>query len=67
MGNKDNVMWVTPNIDGKPLKMELDTGSAVSTIPYKKYKEQFSHAKLLESEITLKTYTGEKNCTQGKD
>lgn len=66
VGNKDNVIWVTPEIDGIPLKMELDTGSAVSTIPYKLYKEQFSHAKLLNSGITLKTYTGEKIIPKGK-
>lgn len=30
-----DVIWLTPKINGVPLKMELDTGSAVSIIFYK--------------------------------
>ena len=40
--------------------MELDTDSAVSVLPYKRYKEHFGHVKLPESLVTLKTYTGQK-------
>ena len=57
MDNKDRVIWVTPEVQGRVIKMELDTGSAVSVLPYKQYKERFGHVK---SGITLKTYTGEK-------
>ena len=60
VGNKDNVIWVTPKIEGTPLRMELDTGSAVSVIPYQLYRAKFSHIKLQRSQITLRTYTGEK-------
>ena len=66
VGNKADVIWVTPVVDGKPLKMELDTGSAVSVIPYKQFKKRFSLKKLQKSEITLKTYTGEKITPRGK-
>ena len=45
VGHKDNVIWVTPTVEGKLLKMELDTGSAVSVIPYQLYQEQYSHVK----------------------
>ena len=30
-----SMIWVTPDIEGKPLKMELDTGSAVSNFHYR--------------------------------
>ena len=41
MDNKDRVIWVTPDVRGRVIKMELDTGSAVSVLPYKQYKERF--------------------------
>jgi hypothetical protein len=31
-GNYEKVIWVTPTVNGKILKMELDTGSGVSVI-----------------------------------
>ena len=40
--------------------MELDTGSAVSVLPYKQYKEHFGCLMLAKSLVTLKTYTGQK-------
>ena len=66
MGIKDNVIWVTPKVEGTPLRMELDTGSAVSVIPYQLYRAKFSHIKLQRSQITLRTYTGEKLYRKGK-
>ena len=36
-----NIIWVTPDVDGKPLQMELDTGSAVSVLPLSKYTTMF--------------------------
>ena len=35
MDNKDRVIWVSPEVQGRVIKMELDTGSAVSVLPYK--------------------------------
>lgn len=58
--NCSNIIWVTPEVNGKPLRMELDTGSAVSVIPYSQYNTMFKSAKLHQTSITLKTYTGEK-------
>ena len=37
-----NVIWVDLKVEGKPLKMELDTGSAVSIIPHDLYMEKFN-------------------------
>ena len=38
-----DVISITPKIEGKYLKMELDTGSAISVIPIKMYRQLFSH------------------------
>lgn len=37
------IIWITPSINGIPLKMELDTGSAVSVISNKDYKTHFGN------------------------
>ena len=66
MDNKDRVTWVSPEVQGRVIKMELDTGSAVSVLPYKQYRERFGHMKLAKSDITLKTYTGEKITPKGE-
>jgi hypothetical protein len=41
-----NIIWVTPEVEEKPLKMELDTGSAVSVLPLSKYYTTFKSSKL---------------------
>ena len=57
-----------PRSTGKgQVKMELDTGSAVSVLPYKQYKEHFGHVKLAKSHVTLKTYTGQKITPKGNE
>jgi len=54
-----NVIWVDLKVEGKPLKMELDTGSAVSIIPHDLYKGKFNDKPLHKTELMLKTYTEE--------
>lgn len=66
MSDKDQVIWVSPEVQGRVVKMELDTGSAVSVLPYKQYKEHFGHVKLAKSLVTLKTYTGQKITPKGE-
>ena len=58
VSDKDHVIWVSPEVQGRVVKMELHTGSAVSVLPYKQYKEHLGHVKLAKSHVTLKTYTG---------
>ena len=43
MDNNDRMIWVSPKVQGRVIKMELDTGSAVSVLSYKQYKERFGH------------------------
>ena len=66
VSDKDHVIWVSSEVQGRAVKMELDTGSAVSVLPYKQYKEHFGHVKLAKSLVRLKTYTGQKITPKGE-
>ena len=50
---------VRVQINGKPLKMEVDTGAALSIISEETRKAVFPEEKLRASELVLKTYTNE--------
>eukprot|EP00731_Ephydatia_muelleri_P013854 Em0007g1164a len=52
-------MYVEVMIEGQQVKMELDTGAAVSLLPYQVYQENFAHLPLDKTQVRLKTYTGE--------
>ena len=55
VNDKDDVIWVNPKVQGRVIKMELETVSAVSVLPCKQYKKHFGHVKLAKSLVTLKT------------
>ncbi|CAB4033713.1 Uncharacterized protein K02A2.6, partial [Paramuricea clavata] len=57
--NKSNsdVIWVDVKVENQPLSMELDTGSAVSILPYDMFLERFREKKLEKTTTVLKTYT----------
>ena len=55
----NDAIWVDLNVDGKLLKMELDTGSAESIISFDLYQQKFNDNPLHETGLFLKTYTGE--------
>ena len=55
----NEIIWVDLDVDGKPLKMELDTGSAVSIISFDLYQQKFNRLPLHKTGLSLKTYTGE--------
>ena len=56
---------VKPQIEGKLLEMELDTGAAVSLISKDMYNKHLSHLPLCPTDIILKTYTGEMISPEG--
>lgn len=56
-----DVIWVKPKVNGHTLKMELDTGSAISTLPLETYKETFPNRPLVDTTAILKTYLGDIN------
>ena len=47
-------------LEGKPVKMEVDTGSAVSIISETAYNKLFQHLPLKPTHFYLKTYSGER-------
>ena len=51
--------YKTVVVEGQKMKMELDTGAAVSLISYNNYLEKLSHLPLRKAVTQLKTYTGE--------
>ena len=46
-------------LEGRPVIMELDTGSAVSVVSEGVYKEYLRHVPLKDTPLKLRTYTGE--------
>lgn len=48
-------------VNGHTLKIELDTGSAISTLPLETYKETFPNRPLVDTTAILKTYSGDIN------
>ncbi|CAL9701112.1 unnamed protein product [Knipowitschia caucasica] len=59
-GGGREAIWLTPQVNGKQVKMELDTGSAVSVMAHSDFVQYFGDQKLNSSSVLLKTYTGEK-------
>ena len=46
-----NVIWVDLKVEGEPLKMELDTGSAVSIITHELYMKKFNETPSQKTEL----------------
>ncbi|KAJ8348953.1 hypothetical protein SKAU_G00275420 [Synaphobranchus kaupii] len=57
--------WITPLLNGKPVRMEIDTGAAVSLVSYAVYKKTLKHLPLQPTSLILRTYTGESVPTEG--
>ena len=51
-------IWVDVLLNGKPIKMELDTGASISLINHKLWKETLASIPLKESKVVLRAYTG---------
>ena len=54
-----SAIWVNPKVNGRSLKMELDTGAAVSVISKTDFERMYPRKNLLPTSLTLKTYSGE--------
>ncbi|XP_046968007.1 uncharacterized protein K02A2.6-like [Vanessa cardui] len=50
---------ITVNIENRNIKMEFDTGAALSSISLNDYKKLQINRKIFKTDIKLKTYTGE--------
>ena len=53
-------LMVEPTINGTPIRMELDTGSALSIIPDCLYRHHLSGLPLSPTLVVLTTYSGER-------
>jgi len=58
--DRNQPLCITLTVNNKPVRMELDTGSALSIMSYNVFKQTFKHERLQKSDVILKTYTGEK-------
>lgn len=54
----DKIIWVNPKVNGTPLRMELDTGSAAYVINKQEFDEYFPGVKTRHTSVVLKTYSG---------
>ncbi|KAJ8015940.1 hypothetical protein DPEC_G00001920 [Dallia pectoralis] len=57
--------YVSPLLEGQPVRMEIDTGAAVSIVSESIYKKTLKHLTLKPGHIVLKTYTGESVAVRG--
>ena len=62
---KDGI-FVTMNIEGKDVSMQVDTGCGVSIVPYSVYKKFSDNVTLETCNTRLHTYTGENIKPHGK-
>ncbi|XP_054259583.1 uncharacterized protein K02A2.6-like [Macrosteles quadrilineatus] len=56
--NGDKIM-LDLSVEGKPVQMELDTGSAISTLSYSTFKKLEINRKIFHTQVQLRTYTRE--------
>lgn len=56
-----SAIQLTPTVAGKVLKIDLDTGAAVSVISHPKYTQIFTEVKMHQTPLMLKIYSREKN------
>ena len=47
------------SIEGKSIKMEVDTGASRTTISEHVYETQFKHVQLRPTDVLLRSYTGD--------
>ena len=52
-------VFVTLHLNKTPVKMEVDTGSAITILSMADYKKYLPNEKLLQTKVKLQTYTGE--------
>lgn len=58
-GSVSPVATVSMSIEGQKIPMEIDTGAGPSLLSYQDFKAKFSHCKLLEYSVKLKSFTSD--------
>ncbi len=59
-------MTVLVSVDGKPLKMEVDTGASLTVIPNNVWKEVLASKPLRDTTVKLKSYSGHEIPVKGE-
>ena len=62
---RTETFWVTVSINGRDIKMEVDTGAAIPILPSYLFKKHFAQLPLLKTDVKLKTYSGAKMIPEG--
>ena len=52
-------MEIAPEVNGIPIQMEVDTGASVTLISAHVWEQSLNKVSLEDTNIVLKTYTGE--------
>ena len=63
--DKPSAFWAMLKVNGKELRMEIDTGASVSIISEETLRECFEDIPIEDTSSTLRTYTGEIMPTMG--
>ncbi|XP_053400584.1 uncharacterized protein K02A2.6-like [Mercenaria mercenaria] len=64
-GTNREPIWLQPIVNGRKVRMELDTGSGVSIIPMEMKDTLFPNDTVHESDLKLKTYSNETLLPEG--
>ena len=59
-------LTVLVSVDGKPLKMEVDTGASLTVIPNNVWKEVLASKPLRDTKVKLKSYSGHEIPVKGE-
>ena len=58
--SETGVIWVKPCINDKNVNMQLDTGSSLTLMSYADFVKRFGNKQLCDSNVVMKTFSGEK-------
>lgn len=62
----EHPLTVSVTLDSQQLPMEIDTGASLSVMSLSTFKKHWPERQLLESNVILHTYSGEKLSVEGK-
>ena len=58
--SETGVIWVKSCINDKNINMQLDSGSSLTLMSYLDFVKYFGNKQLCDSNVVMKTYSGEK-------
>ena len=58
--SETDAIWVKPCNNDRNINMQLDTGSSLTLMSYADFVKYFGNKQLCDSNVVVKTYSGEK-------